>query len=320
MSRKDPRRDNTDPSNRPLRGDGGRTPMVVGRPVQGQPPQQPTTGWAVPAYTRSRFPGEETPCRDIFWTIFFWLHLAAAIGLAGYALTSDAGKDFMDNGISFCDPMKSTCNNPSVGKVVASIWLSAGLAFGLAFLWSLWVRSCAKCVIWFMIITNLVLMIASFALGIYYMNSTIGRVILGILAILMIGLYVFWIFLVRRRIAFTVALVETAMECASSYWGTYVSTAIAIVPIVAFAVMMAYAAGAASEMLYSRKYKDQQVVGAVTYFYMLFSYLWTMQVIANVVLTIISGVVARYLFLGDGTNAVDNDQHPGRSKSTDLNH
>ena len=49
-------------------------PMVVGQPVEGQQGNV-VEGWIVPQYAAKRFPNKETPCRDLFWTIFFYVHL-----------------------------------------------------------------------------------------------------------------------------------------------------------------------------------------------------------------------------------------------------
>ncbi len=78
-------------------------------------------------------------------------------------------------------------------------------------------------------------------------------------------------------------------------------------------IVFAFGGAAASEALASQDlYNTEVPLAYVSFFYLTFSFFYSTQMFCNLVLTIVAGVVARFLFLGDAKgHLVVDDGVPG---------
>eukprot|EP00163_Fabomonas_tropica_P004247 TRINITY_DN1374_c0_g1_i8.p1 TRINITY_DN1374_c0_g1~~TRINITY_DN1374_c0_g1_i8.p1 ORF type:complete len:371 (+),score=100.83 TRINITY_DN1374_c0_g1_i8:658-1770(+) len=123
-----------------------------------------------------------------------------------------------------------------------------------------------------------------------------GAVFAGVLNVLMAIIHLWWVFAVKRRIAFTAAFFQMIMTALRKYPGVFVVTYIMLMVQIAVLIAFAYVGG---RFLQVNNQDGQDGRLAAGFIFLVFALFWTFEVLQNVVHVTVSGTVGTWYFMGN---------------------
>jgi len=227
---------------------------------------------------RTRFPAnEDSDCQDVGWAVLFVVHLLGVVGLIGWRAAEDFGNS--------THPAQDLELELTTGYLPAAL---IAVVFGMlaAAIWTVTVRSYAYAILMLTLAFNALLLMVCIAFAIMA-KSWLGAGLLG----LFLALYLFWIYGIWDRIAFTAQLISTSTEIMVQAPGTLCATFSSIIVSVVFSVIsLAGLVCLKFEKEHHIKVHFGILIG------LMFSTYWTSAVISNVLHMTICGVVGRWYF------------------------
>jgi hypothetical protein len=157
-------------------------------------------------------------------------------------------------------------------------------------LWAM--RNYAHCLVWTSLwmgcVMCLIMAIVFFAIG------SSGGIVAGIFCVVMFVFNLCWVFAVRSRIPFAVAVLETCVDVINQRSATINVSAASIFIQAGWQIGWLYAARG----VYYKAYytTSSSTLLQLVYFFLVLSYYWTAQVVGYVVLTTCGGVMAEWYF------------------------
>jgi len=213
--------------------------------------------------------------QDVVWMIFFYVHLIVVIGVAGWSGSTAYSTETSNTGGTTSSGDSGSTN---YGKVMAVVVIGSTIA-GAA-LAAGWLRIMRTCSLKTLIMMYVPVHCIWVVFLIYTTNSYIAAVIMAFCLLL----FLFWLWLVRDRIPFAEAMLQTSLAALSGYSGPiYLSFALIIPQIVWSFIWITAAIG-----LYQKT--SNQIVS----FVLLISFFWGCEVIKNVGHTTTAGVVGTW--------------------------
>eukprot|EP00475_Leptophrys_vorax_P042289 TRINITY_DN7975_c0_g2_i1.p1 TRINITY_DN7975_c0_g2~~TRINITY_DN7975_c0_g2_i1.p1 ORF type:complete len:496 (-),score=122.11 TRINITY_DN7975_c0_g2_i1:41-1438(-) len=236
--------------------------------------------------TTTKFPNQHKP-RDPLWAVLFIIQIVVMFSLAIHYYTKNRVIPSSAKTPAASEYASFKVMNAYFGLILFSTLISAGLTAVFA-LWI--VRKYSNIIIW----TSLIGGCASTGLlaVMFFFTNAYG---LALIMLLSFGLSARWVFIIRDRIPFTVAMLEIVLDVMKLFPATILMSLSSIlmqaVWNLVWIVAAVYAYGDFVSSTYSTK------VGAVfVYIFLILSYYWTSQVVWNSVLVTINGIFAEWYF------------------------
>lgn len=213
----------------------------------------------------------ESPKRnDVLWSIMFVLHLVVLLVLAIANFSAEDSTGTQDVDIS---PYKTEIISITFTYLVAGI--------GMALVWLKLMESYASCLVWFTLLAG-----AAATLVLALLFLAMGNAVLGVIFLVFFALNCFYVYYVRDRIPFAVAVIETTVQAFSDHPQP---------AFVAFGSMFAQAAWIALWSAAAYSSMKESGTDAVGLFFLI-SFYWSAQVISYVVFVTAAGVFAEWYF------------------------
>lgn len=218
---------------------------------------------------------EKSPYRDWPWAVLFAIQFIGMIAMGAYYANRES-VDF--DGVTFADHLFGMMGVLlGGGAIVTMVYLAI-------------IRSCARVMIWF----TLMLSVIGFALGAIAFFAA-GEALLGGIMALFCALNLLYIYLIRKRIAFAVAMLEICSACIQNYPSTIFVSVFGLLLQVVWIVIWSIGAGYSLQDIQSNPDNSDGTANFV-YFFLVLSMYWTAQVIQNVVHVTVAGLVATWYF------------------------
>lgn len=163
---------------------------------------------------------------------------------------------------------------------------SIGVSIAVSIVWLFLIHSFASCLIWAGLFFSVALSAALFIYMVLY-GTTIAIIIMG----LYLAVNVCWIYWVRDRIAMAAAILETAVDVASTFWGVFVCSVVMLVVSAGLITGWAYS----SYCTVGRISDDNEQYGAVLFY--LLSLFWIINVCRYVIHATGAGVTGVWFFM-----------------------
>jgi hypothetical protein len=236
-------------------------------------------GYSGKAQFGDKFP-DKPLYKDVWWVLPFIVQLVGLVACAVYY-----GSQANTSSIA------TSSNAYKDDKFVSAIILAVVLPFITATV-SLWVmRQYAHCLVWSAMLFGCI-MCAVMAIAFFSMGSS--GTIPGIIMLLCFLFNIWWIYVVRSRIPFAVAMLETVVDVVKKHPSTIAVSFSSIFVQLAWNVAWLYAA--VGIYVKVNNYANSSKAANAVYFFLALSYYWTAQVVSYVVLTTCAGVVAEWYF------------------------
>jgi len=226
---------------------------------------------------QEKFTEQAPQAQDKLWAVVFVLHFLTMIGLSVYyAVKADPTEG---------DKQSFSYNiTRNIAYILAIQFLSALV---IASMWIVVVKTFASCLIW----TSLLLGVVSTGVLAVLMFFT-GNIVFGIIMLVIFFLNCLYVYYVRHRIPFAVALLEVSVEIlnrwSSTIYNAFLFMLINILWIIIWSV------GATFVL---REFSGNGASGgAAVEIFLIFSFYWTSAVISAVVLMTTAGVLAEWYF------------------------
>lgn len=214
--------------------------------------------------------------KDIPWAVLFVVQLVILVVVAVAFGTKD---DTPSTGGTF-DDIKDHLT------VIIATWVLSSILVSFLMLWI--IRTFGGILVWVALIGGC---IATGLVALVLLST--GAVGFGILFVVLFVLNCLYVYFVRNRIPFAVAMMETVVQVIRSYSGTL---AVAFGSIfVQAAWIIVWSIAAVFVLVDVDKGEDTNSSGASAVF-LVFSFFWTSQVISGVVLVSVAGVFAEWYF------------------------
>ncbi|PJF17463.1 Choline transporter-like domain-containing protein [Paramicrosporidium saccamoebae] len=229
--------------------------------------------------------------QDLWCAILFYLHLAWFATCSLYAIRASYKHLFViKKHLDLPDGLLGFLIAQLVGMVFTSGLLTA--------ISMLMLRTRAEMMIHVSMIANIVLTALFGVLAAILRPNIFGYMACGtfLFIAVMLTIVYFW---VRSRFAFSALILKQVMDCIEMYPSIYTVVAGVLVVSIVYASWFSVTFSAAAA-LYNEY--DDALHGALLFF-VLFSFLWSSQVLANVLQTTIAGVFATHYFTPRGQRA-----------------
>jgi hypothetical protein len=247
------------------------------------------------------FPTVSARWRDLWAALLFYAHFAAIVGLFGWMLVKARGEDWFAELFSSSSlatsPTSSSGSNILQFSAFEIAWCVgvAVVAFAMSFVMLGVMRFAPR--------TSIILSYwgnAGLTLGIAIYAFVAAQIVAGIFGLISGLLLVLLYFLWRRHIPLSAELMRTVSTVALKYPGTIVATVLDALVASTYVVFWL----STSFLAYQLAKEGQMSIEARNglFVYLVFSFYWTSQVIANVLHTIISGIMATFFFV-EGSGA-----------------
>ncbi|TPX40919.1 hypothetical protein SeLEV6574_g06349 [Synchytrium endobioticum] len=285
-------------------------PPPLHQQQQQQPYIPPPQNYAIPSYPPPPAPPVQSSSdqkfqkhgpKDLWAAILFLVNLAAFLVAAYFGISHLRLTSPNSPAPATPNPGTVSLTSQQVGTLIA---ISVGTGFLFTSVYFLAMIKFAGELIhisfWFSIIVN-------FAMAAYllYLRQYLIGIIWVLFAFLWAWMYWSW----RSRIPFARLLLSSVTALIARFWGTVVTGFIGLVLGSAWYILWILATSGIIQ-----NGQDNHWNSATAYLvliFMIFTFYWTSQVIANTVHVTVSGVFATYYFLGTGTPGVGQIQVPG---------
>lgn len=221
--------------------------------------------------------------QDRYWAIAFILQLIGVVALGAYSYINAPSIEHEET--SFHSEFIQH------KFALAALYLLGGTF--VSSIWMVLMRQYASCLVWSTLLAGAV----SSAVMAGFFGYTGNFVLAGVFAVfcLLNCLYVYY---VRHRIPFAVALLETVVDVIKRFPAIVGVSFLAILTQALWVTVWAFSVMYALNLFDTTSDVDDGE--AAIYFLMLLSFYWTVQVIANTVLVTCNGVVAEWYFTDPG--------------------
>lgn len=264
-----------------------------------------------------RFEDAPGGCRDWIFSIIFVLHLIAIFVIAGlmykmYAKQMrERNDDSNDPNSPNYDPDANHSNELKMDThAISIIGIVVAGSFVMAGLWLAAFKRWAREIIWTAMIASPVFLVILGAMFLTFFNEVIPAVVCFLLA----ALNVLFLYLVRGRIEFSATILSIVSQVLMHYPATTLVAFLAIIVEVIWVIVWLVAAVGVMHSFRNQEkttYTTDPQTGKMTatttgsgdgaiggtYFMLLISFFWTLQVIKNVVHVTVAGVVGTFYFL-----------------------
>jgi hypothetical protein len=178
---------------------------------------------------------------------------------------------------------------------------------------SLWLmRSYANCLVWASLLFGFFSSVAM-AILMFKLHSTPGMIVFGVVALVNL----LWIYVVRKRIPFAVAILETVVDVVKHHSSTILISFLSIFVQAAWNVGWLFAANGVYNAIDTGSQKESGS-GKIIAAFLILSYYWTSQVVFNVVLTTCAGVMAEWYFKAPNQPERPTSRALGRAMTTSF--
>ena len=216
---------------------------------------------------------------DLWAAILYYIHFRAFLGIGGYALYLSGGN---------YSQLKKELHVDSNILPFIGIQLAGSLIIGLALtiISFGWMRRNAEQLMHASMLFNAGMWLV---IGILVVRNQVWT---GVACFIVGLLTLVWYLVIRKRIPFSAVILRMVVDCSNHYPSMFTvvggSAVVACVYSLVFSLFMA--------SLYAVKDKFRESILNVLLIFMVFSFYWTVQVIANVTQTTIAGIFATYYF------------------------
>jgi len=215
-------------------------------------------------------------CRDLPFSILFFLHLAGVVAIIIIGLmTTPSGQGFV--------PATITDSN-KFGIFVGMVASLTGVAILVSTVWLQLMKMFAAPMIYLGIAMSVLSFFAT-AIWLAVLKIYYGTAIFAISGLLMI----LYFFLARNRIPFAVEMIKTVVGTIQRYPATQVTALSFLLLQIGWLALWSFA------FILSQRFKGALLY--VAFVFLLFSFYWTFEVLKNIVHVTVSGVVATAYFM-----------------------
>lgn len=245
--------------------------------------------------------------RDVWAAVAFYLHFAAFLAISVYAYWM-----FAELPSSPSEPLNP--NYPTASSVFTCMVISTITASLLTCLSLMAMRRSPEQMIHISLIGSVCITALVSVAILAAIPSAVGRIVTGVVFLVLAALQVGYYFLVRSRIPFSAIILRTVCECLNAYPSMLTASAGSVVVSI---IYLSY--WTATVVLLALVENSNSSGSSYPFlplmFYSCFSMFWTMQVVGNVLQTTISGVYATYYFLHGTGQAIINPTMNALSRS-----
>eukprot|EP00002_Diphylleia_rotans_P038580 TRINITY_DN87_c0_g1_i1.p1 TRINITY_DN87_c0_g1~~TRINITY_DN87_c0_g1_i1.p1 ORF type:complete len:535 (+),score=108.25 TRINITY_DN87_c0_g1_i1:107-1711(+) len=255
---------------------------VHAQPVTNYQESQPYGSSGKTPDSSARF-AETGEYRDVFWMVLFYAHLIAiaVILIVNSGKIEESVSDDADEVKVSSEDMERT----AIFFVIACLTATA-----LAFLSLEAMKRYPTQLLWFGMIFSLMVHTAMVILCFAY-----GSVGLGIVLLIFLGFHILWVYHARQRIPFSAAILEAMIECVQLYPAMVTATFAVLVVQIAWLAIWIYTA---SITFIAENNEDQEGESSsvILFLFLMLSYLWTSEVLKNIVHVTVAGTTATWYF------------------------
>eukprot|EP00002_Diphylleia_rotans_P030794 TRINITY_DN6369_c0_g1_i1.p1 TRINITY_DN6369_c0_g1~~TRINITY_DN6369_c0_g1_i1.p1 ORF type:complete len:522 (+),score=90.27 TRINITY_DN6369_c0_g1_i1:49-1614(+) len=221
--------------------------------------------------------------RDVFWMILFYAQLIAIVVIL--IINSSKIEESIEGAKEDVKVSSEDMERTAIFFVISCMTATVFAFLSLEIL-----KRYTTQLIWFSIAVGLLVHIGLIVLSFYY-----GIISAGVILSIFIVLHVIWVVLSRKYIPLSVALVQAMLECMELYPAMIVTTFAVVLVQIAWLAIWIYTASI-TFLAGTSEEKESETGPALLSVFLMLSYVWTSEVLKNVVHVTVAGTTATWYF------------------------